>query len=89
MMLPEATFIWIADADSDRLMETMITDCQTQYASMMKEWESTYPIKPLGLLLPPFWKDTIGQHLVIPPNNSLKHQLMQVWHDTPTARHPG
>jgi len=72
MMLLEPTFIQIADADSDGSIETMITNCQTQYASKMKEWESTYPIEPLGLPLPPFWKDTIGQHLVIPPNNSLK-----------------
>jgi len=53
-MLPEATFIWLADADSDQSIETMITDCQTQYALTMKEWESIYPIEPLGLPLPPF-----------------------------------
>jgi len=28
-MLPEATFIWLADTDSDQSIETMITDCQT------------------------------------------------------------
>jgi len=44
-MLPEATFIWVADADSDGSLENMITDCQNQYTSTMKEWEDIYPIK--------------------------------------------
>jgi len=72
MMLPEAIFVQLADADSDQSIETMITDCQTQYASTMKEWELTYPIESLGLPLPPFWKDILGKCLVIPPNDSLK-----------------
>jgi len=55
----------------------------------MKEWELIYPIKPLGLPLPPFWKDISGKHLVIPSNNSLKRWLMQIWHNAPTAGHPG
>ena len=55
----------------------------------MKEWEDTYPIKPVETQTLPFWKDTNEQRLVIPPNNSLKRRLMQVWHDGPTAGHPG
>ena len=67
----------------------MITNCQTQYASTMKEWEDTYPIKPIETSSYPFWKDTNEQHLVIPSNDSLKQQLMQVWHNGPTAGHLG
>jgi len=67
----------------------MITDCQNQYASTMKEWEDTYPIKSIETQTLPFWKDTNEQHLVIPPNDSLKRRLMQVWHDGHTAGHPG
>ena len=55
----------------------------------MKEWESTYPIKSIKTQLWPFWKDTTGQHLVIPLNNSLKQWIMQVWHDNPAAGHSG
>jgi len=88
-MLPEATFVQVTDADLDRSIETMITNCQTQYTSTMKDWESMYPIEPLGLHQPPFWKDIKGGRLVISPNNSLKRQLMQIWHNAPTARHPG
>ena len=88
-MLPEATFIQIADADLNGSIETMITDCQTQYTSMMKEWELMYSIESLGLSQMPFWKNISRKHLVIPPNDSLKWWLMQIWHDAPTAGHPG
>jgi len=63
----------------------MITDCQNQYASTMIEWEDTYPIKSIETQTLPFWKDTNEQRLVIPPNDSLKRRLMQIWHDGPTA----
>jgi len=71
-MLPEATFMQIADADLDGSLENMITNCQNQYAPTMKEWESTYPIESIETLTLPFWKDTNGQQLVIPLNDSLK-----------------
>jgi len=60
-MLPSTTFIRIADADSDNLLENMITDCQNQYLATMKEWENVYPIKPIETSLHPFWKDTNEQ----------------------------
>jgi len=71
-ILPEATFIRVADADSDNSLESMITDCQNQYETTMKEWEATYPIKSIETSSHPFWKDTNEQCLVIPPNDSLK-----------------
>jgi len=83
-IIPEATFVQIADADSDNSLENMITNCQNQYKSTMKEWEDTYPIKSIETQTQPFWKDINEQRLVIPPNDSLKQQLMQVWHDGPT-----
>jgi len=36
-ILPEDTFVRLADADSDGLLESTIVDCQNQYASTMKE----------------------------------------------------
>ena len=71
-MLPQATFIQIADADSDNSLENIITDCQNQYSTTMKEWESIYPIKSIEMSSQPFWKDTNKQRLVIPPNDLLK-----------------
>jgi len=88
-MLPQATFIQMANADSDNSLESMITDCQNQYSPTMKEWENIYPIKLIETSSQPFWKDTNKQRLVIPPNDSLKRRLMQIWHDGPTAGHPG
>ena len=88
-MLPQATFIQIADADSDNSLENEITDCQNQYSTTMKEWENIYPIQVIETLSQTFWKDTNEQWLVIPPNDLLKRCLMKVWHDSPTAGHPG
>ena len=53
-MLPKATFIRIADADSDNSLESMIVNCQNQYTSTMKEWEDTYPIKSVETQSSPF-----------------------------------
>jgi len=88
-MLPQATFIQIANANSDNSLERMITDCQNQYLTTMKEWQDVYPIKLIETSSQPFWKDTNQQRLVIPPNDLLKRQLMKIWHDDPTAGHPG
>jgi len=62
----------MADTDSDNSLENMITDCQNQYKSTMKEWEDTYPIKSIETQTQSFWKDVNEQRLVIPPNDSLK-----------------
>jgi len=53
-ILPEATFIQLADADSDGSLESMITDCESQYEATMKEWEDTYPITPIETTSPTF-----------------------------------
>jgi len=71
-ILPEATFVQVADADSDNSLESMITNCQNQYKSTMKEWEDIYPIRSIETQTQPFWKDIDEQCLVIPPNDSLK-----------------
>jgi len=71
-MLPQATFIQIADADSDNSLENIITDCQNQYSTTMKEWQDIYPIESIETSSQPFWKDTNQQRLVIPPNDLLK-----------------
>jgi len=71
-MLPQATFIQIADANSDNSLENMIMDCQSQYSTTMKEWQDVYPIESIEMSSQQFWKDTNQQRLVIPPNDSLK-----------------
>jgi len=81
-ILPEATFVWIADADSDNSLESMITDCQNQYKSTMREWEDTYPIRSIETQTQSFWKDINEQRLVIPPktihsnDDSCKYGMM-------------
>jgi len=60
-ILPQATFVRLADADSDDSLENVITNCQNQYMPTMKEWENIYPIKPIETSSLPFWKDTNEQ----------------------------
>jgi len=57
-ILPENTFVRLADADLDGSLESTIVDCQNQYTPTMKEWESMYPITPTETTLQTFWKDT-------------------------------
>jgi len=54
MILPEAMFMRIADADLDDSIENMITDCQNQYKSTMEEWEDVYPIRSIETQAQPF-----------------------------------
>jgi len=89
VILPEKTFTCLADADSDGSLESMIVNCQNQYAPTMKEWESTHPITPTQTMSQTFWKDDNELCLVIPSNDSLKRQIMRIWHDAPMAGHPG
>jgi hypothetical protein len=50
---------------------------------LLKQWSNTYPIKQEGQL---FW---YGDRLVIVDNTSLKRGVISLYHDLPTAGHPG
>jgi hypothetical protein len=54
----------------------------------MKEWEGTYPIEHVDNLDEPFWRDIKGRRLVIPPDQGLKRELMNVWHKGSINGHP-
>jgi hypothetical protein len=88
-MIPEAAFIRLAGPDSDGSIKHTITIIQDHNHALMKEWESTYPIKQVDNLDEPFWRDIKGRHLIIPPDQGLKHELMNVWHEGSINGHPG
>ena len=87
-MIPEHAFIRVFDTDSPRLLEHQITEVQAEHASLMKQWEETFPIETIQMPMGPFWKDSKGC-LVIPPDGDLKWDIMCEWHDGPLARHLG
>jgi RNase H-like domain found in reverse transcriptase/Reverse transcriptase (RNA-dependent DNA polymerase)/Integrase zinc binding domain/Chromo (CHRromatin Organisation MOdifier) domain len=89
VMLPEPIFIRVFDADSDGSLEHTITTLQNAHHALMKEWENTFPIERVDTPHSPFWRDTKGHRLVIPPDQGLKRELMYSWHDGPLSGHPG
>jgi Integrase zinc binding domain len=54
----------------------------------MKEWEDTFPIERVETSDQPFWRDFSGCRLVIPPDQGLKHKIMNTWHEGPLNGHP-
>jgi hypothetical protein len=87
-MIPEAAFIRLAGPDSDGSIKHTITIIQNHNHTLMKEWEGTYPIEHVDNPDKPFWRDTKGQHLVIPLDQGLKCKLMNVWHEGSINGHP-
>jgi hypothetical protein len=89
IMLPEPIFIRVFDADSDGSLEHFITTVQNNNRHLMKEWEATFPIERIDTPDNPFWRDIKGQRLVIPPDQGLKREIMNSWHEGPLNGHPG
>jgi RNase H-like domain found in reverse transcriptase/Integrase zinc binding domain/Chromo (CHRromatin Organisation MOdifier) domain len=88
IMLPEPLFICVADEDSPGSVEHFVTIVQNNNRTLMKEWESTFPIKRVDGPDAPFWRDTAEHRLVIPPDQGLKREIMHTWHDRPLNGHP-
>jgi RNase H-like domain found in reverse transcriptase/Reverse transcriptase (RNA-dependent DNA polymerase)/Integrase zinc binding domain len=90
IMLPEPLFIRVADEDSPGSVEHFIMIVQNNNHTLMKEWESTFPIECVDSPNPntPFWRDISEHRLIIPPDQGLKREIMHTWHDGPLNGHP-
>jgi Integrase zinc binding domain len=88
-MIPEAAFIRLAEPDSDRSIEHTISIIQNHNRSLMEEWTGIYPIERIDNPDESFWRDIKGRRLVIPPDQGLKHELINVWHKGTINGHPG
>jgi hypothetical protein len=87
-MIPEAAFIRLAGPNSDRSIEHTITIIQNQNRTLMEEWTDLYPIECIDNLDEPFWGDIKSRRLVIPPDQGLKCELMNIWHKGSINGHP-
>ena len=56
---------------------------QLQQHDLLKKWATTYPLKQIGEL---HW---YGDRLVVVDDISLKRGVISLYHDSPTAGHPG
>jgi RNase H-like domain found in reverse transcriptase/Integrase zinc binding domain len=88
-MIPKAAFIRLARPDSDGSIEHTISIIQNHNRSLMEEWEGIYPIECIDNPDEPFWRDIKGRRLVIPPDQGLKRELMNIWHKGSVNGHPG
>jgi Integrase zinc binding domain len=80
-MIPETTFIRLAGPDSEGSIEHTITVAQNQNPTLMEEWMGIYPIERIDNPDETFWRDIKNRRLVIPPDQGLKHELMNTWHE--------
>jgi RNase H-like domain found in reverse transcriptase/Integrase zinc binding domain/Chromo (CHRromatin Organisation MOdifier) domain len=88
-MIPEAAFIRLAGPDSNGSIEHTITIVQNNNRPLMEEWTGIYPIERIDNPDELFWRDVKGRRLVIPPDQGLKRELMNVWHEGSINGHPG
>jgi hypothetical protein len=88
IMLPKPIFIHVTNADSIGSLEHFITIVQNNNHCLMKEWESTFPIECVDNPDKPFWQDILGRQLIIPPDQGLKREIMNTWHEGPLNGHP-
>jgi RNase H-like domain found in reverse transcriptase/Integrase zinc binding domain len=87
-MIPEAAFIRLAGPDSDGSIEHMITIIQNHNRTLMDEWTNTYLIECVDNPDEPFWRDIKGRRLIILPDQGLKCELMNIWHEGSINGHP-
>jgi len=80
--------IQVADEDSPGSLEERIVLIQNDYHEILED-----PTKYLNLQHTSdskgfIWRNQEGK-LVIPPNKGIRRDIMKIWHDIPTAGHPG
>ena len=70
-MISEHAFIRVFNADLPGSLEHQIMETQLEHATLMEQWEETFPIEAIQTPTGPFWKDLKGC-LVIPSDGDLK-----------------
>ena len=88
-MILEVAFIRLAGPDSDGSIEHTILIVQNQNHTLMEEWMDIYPIECIDNPDKSFWRDIKGRQLVIPPDQGLRCELMNTWHEGSINGHPG
>ena len=89
-MLDPSIFIRLLQPGDPGTTESIIVDAQNQLASVMDNWDSKMPLRKTtlddGTHL---WTHAQSNKLAIPPDQELYRQILQRWHDAPTAGHLG
>jgi len=84
----KVTSIRIADEDSSGSLEEKIVQMQNNYHKIL---DNTTKYQSLGRIPDSrgfIWRNQEGK-LAIPPDDNICREIMNIWHDIPTAGHPG
>jgi hypothetical protein len=79
-VLPPYLFIKAATFSS---IDDRARACQFQQPELLKKWATLFPLKTIGDL---YW---YGDRLVVVDDLPLKRGVISLYHDSPTAGHPG
>ena len=91
--LPQPSHLRVFDIDSIYgSLDDEVAALQREYRPLMKEWEKQYEITTISLLKPPQgeipgWRKE-GK-LAVPPNLTIKCEIMRVVHEGLITGHPG
>ena len=92
ILLPSETFIRLTlESDLEITdLERNIIKAQQRYPELMKHWEET---KQVSYKRAAYTQELTacrnGLQTVIPPEDSLKREILKVYHDSLTSGHPG
>jgi len=84
----EATIIWIADEDSSGSLEQHIVQMQNSYHEILEDTTKYQSLECIPDSKGFIWRNQEGK-LVIPPDDNIRREIINIWHDIPSAGHPG
>ena len=85
-LIPPGVFLNIFGPDSVDSVETRIVESQQRHQRTLEQWAKMLPIHHVGSIM---WKDTLGDRLVVPPDEGVKCEILWVWHDHIGGGHRG
>ena len=90
-MIPQATFIRLANMDAVYGLQDQIVHTQNQYATYMDAWDGKMTLNktPLPSRSGYKWVHPETNQLVIPPNEMVCRAILHEWHDKESGGHPG
>ena len=84
----ETTSIRIADEDSSGSLEEKIVQMQNNYCKTLDDTTKYQSLKHIPDLKGFIWRNQEGK-LVVPLDDNIQCEVMDIWHNIPSAGHPG
>ena len=90
-MIPDTTFIQLANMDAAYGLQDHIVQTQNKYAAHMDAWDGQITLNKSPLPSGPGyqWTHPETNKLAIPPDETVCRHILQEWHDHEVGGHPG